>query len=178
VISPTVAAQSLSLLQIQQQEQEYLEKAKKPAMRSFAEIIEQEEKDRKEEERTAAEIEYDRWLQQEIARNEGSSSASRGKPRGGGGRVGQRKVPTRGKAQPAVVRDPASVRIDDEPLSAGHGHGQGQGSRGRGGGRGRGRGGPPGARGGINGHGHGHGPAHPPAPVGGGTGGQGPTHRA
>ena len=63
-ISPTTAAQSLSLLQIQEQEKEYLEKAKKPTTRSFAEILEQEEKDRKQEERTAAEVEYDRWLQQ------------------------------------------------------------------------------------------------------------------
>lgn len=167
-ISPTTAAQSLSLLQIQEQEKEYLEKAKKPTMRSLAEIIEQEEKDRKQEERTAAEIEYDRWLQQEIARNEGSSSSASATVAGGGsgqdgrgrgksrGR-GQRKVPNRGNHAPAgVVRDPATVRIDDEP-SAGQPNGGGQPARGRGRGRGaarggdRGRGGPPtSARGGFN----------------------------
>jgi len=160
-ISPTTAAQSLSLLQIQEQEQEYLEKAKKPTTRSFAEILEQEEKDRKHEERTAAEVEYDRWLQQEIARNEGSSSATgaqegkRGKARARGG---QRKVPNRGTAHvPPVARNPATVRIDDDPIPAGQGHDTTS-ARGRGGGRGgrgggRGRGGPPApVRGGFNGN--------------------------
>jgi len=180
-ISPTTAAQSLSLLQIQEQEKEYLEKAKKPTMRSLAEIIEQEEKDRKQEERTAAEVEYDRWLQQEIARNEGSSSTAgvsgqdgrgRGKSRG----RGQRKVPNRGTHAPSgVVRDPATVRIDDEPVNPGRPDVNTPApARGRGGGRGgrggaRGRGGPPARGGGFNGDA----PVFQPAATS-----QAPTHRA
>lgn len=189
-ISPTTAAQSLSLLQIQEQEKEYLEKAKKPTMRSLAEIIEQEEKDRKQEERTAAEVEYDRWLQQEIAKNEGSSSTAtaggsgqdgrgRGKSRG----RGQRKVPNRGTAHASggVARDPATVRIDDEPINPGREHDSNTPApaRGRGGGRGgrggpRGRGGPPAtpARGGGF---NGDAPVFQPAGSG---AGQAPTHRA
>jgi hypothetical protein len=184
-ISPTTAAQSLSLLQIQEQEKEYLEKAKKPTMRSLAEIIEQEEKDRKQEERTAAEVEYDRWLQQEIAKNEGSSSTAtaggsgqdgrgRGKSRG----RGQRKVPNRGTAhsQAGPSRDPATVRIDDEPVNPGRVHDNNTPARGRGGGRGgrggaRGRGGLPARGGGFNGDA----PVFQPAGSG---AGQAPTHRA
>jgi hypothetical protein len=184
-ISPTTAAQSLSLLQIQEQEKEYLEKAKKPTMRSLAEIIEQEEKDRKQEERTAAEVEYDRWLQQEIAKNEGSSSTAtaggsgqdgrgRGKSRG----RGQRKVPNRGThPQGGTVRDPATVRIDDEPVNPGRPDANTPAPvRGRGGGRGgrggaRGRGGPPARAAGFNGDA----PVFQPAGSG---AGQAPTHRA
>jgi hypothetical protein len=154
-------------------------------MRSLAEIIEQEEKDRKQEERTAAEVEYDRWLQQEIAKNEGSSSSTagasgqdgrgRGKSRG----RGQRKVPNRGTAHPqasGVVRDPATVRIDDEPVNPGRASESNTPARGRGGGRGgrgggRGRGGPPARGGGFNGDA----PVFQPAASG---SGQAPTHRA
>ena len=184
-ISPTTAAQSLSLLQIQEQEKEYLEKAKKPTMRSLAEIIEQEEKDRKQEERTAAEVEYDRWLQQEIAKNEGSSStptatAGDGRGRGKSRGRGQRKVPNRGAHAPSgVARDPATVRIDDEPVNSGRVHDNTTPARGRGGGRGgrggaRGRGGPPvtpARGGGFNGDA----PVFQPAGSG---AGQAPTHRA
>jgi hypothetical protein len=154
----------MSLLQIQQQEQDYLERAKKPAMRSFTEILEQEERDRKEAERTAEEIEFDRYLQEQVARNEGAGAGAgggrgkdKGKPRGG-----QRKVPNRGKAPtPAATgpaRTPATARIDDDlGLGVGASHAPPSGSRGRGGrggggGGGRGRGGPA-ARGGANGHG-------------------------
>lgn len=137
-------------------------------MRSFAEIIEQEEKDRQEEARKTAEVEYDLWLQGEIAKNEGSGSGSggRGRGRGRGGGGGQRKVPTRGKARAGgdsgPPKTPATARIDDEPTQQQRGSPAkprgGRGGRGRGGG-----GGQPGpSHRQTNGNGHPHTPAGPP----------------
>lgn len=125
-------------------------------MRSFAEILEQEEKDKQEDARKAAEIEYDMWLQKEIAKNEGGVSASgsggrgKGRGRGGGQTQGQRKVPTRGKGRggggsgaatnvdSGHSKTPATARIDDDPTLQERGSpaksrgGGGRGGRGRG----------------------------------------------